>query len=69
MIGVHTPAVSCLRSHDWKSVRSTDRSELFELPNEETDRLEEFPELTTEFGEALDAHRPGDRFDPRSKSS
>ena len=59
----HWPAVACLRSADWKLVRSDDRTELFRLPNERTDVSDEHPERVRRMERDLEALRPTERFE------
>jgi uncharacterized sulfatase len=46
----HRPLLTCLRDHTFKYQESDDGSELFELPDEETDVSEEYPEQAEEMG-------------------
>lgn len=59
----HWPAVTCLRSRDWKLVQSDDRTELFRLPDERTDVSDDHPERVRRMESELASIRPSERFE------
>lgn len=50
----HETLTTALRSHDHKYVRSEDRAELYTLPDEETDRSADLPDVAAEFAAAYE---------------
>ncbi|USZ71470.1 sulfatase [Natronosalvus halobius] len=64
----HRTGVACLRSKEWKYQKSTDREELFRLPDETTDLSSEFPGKRDELEKALDERLPTDKFESSVKA-
>jgi len=50
----HSPLLTCVRTHDFKYQRSDEGSELFKLPDEDTDVSDEYPEKTGDLERELD---------------
>lgn len=50
---VHSGLTTALRTEDWKYIRGDEGTTLYELPNEEIDRLDEYPNRTDEFDTGL----------------
>jgi len=60
----HSGLVNCLRSKRWKYLRSEDRTELFELPDETTDISAQYPDVVSRFDDALERYCPeGGQYD------
>jgi arylsulfatase A-like enzyme len=59
----HAGAVDCIRSAEWKLQRSDDRTELFALPDEETNVADDHPDVAAEMEAKLDEMLPEKRFD------
>lgn len=53
----HTSMVECLRSREWKFLQSEDRTELFDLPDENTDVSSQNSDVVARFEDALNATR------------
>lgn len=54
----HGPGIRCLRSEEWKYQESSERAELFRLPDETTDVASEFPRKKADLADRLDALIP-----------
>ncbi|SFR36519.1 sulfatase [Halogeometricum limi] len=59
----HAGAIDCIRSLEWKYMRSDDRTDLFDLPDEETNVADDYPEVAAEMDAKLDEMLPTKRFD------
>jgi uncharacterized sulfatase len=51
----HDPLLTCLRTREFKYCKSDERTQLFDLPEEETDVSDDNPELTAEFDGTLES--------------
>lgn len=64
----HASALSCIRTHEWKYIQSEERTELYRLPDEETDVAAENREKQRELEEALKTERPEKTYAPAEQA-